>query len=191
MKKILFVAAAFLLMNAHSAKAQDMTYNRTTYKYVHSEAGLILRAKPDINANKVASIPNKEAVLLYDLPKNAKKETINGLQGYWRKAYYKDQFGYVFDAYLKDYTTDAERKIAMQNYATQLHAVKANGGLYLRTAAGKKNTAIVLMPDNAAVLLVDTKSYGEEVIEGKKGNWRKIRYEDKIGYAFDAYLTKK
>ena len=188
MKKILMLMSLFSAFTCWNLKGQDMNFTKTNYKYVDAQSGLVLRIKPDANSSKIHTLNDKEAIMVFE-PKG-KKVTINGKEGYWRKAYYKDKFGYVFDAYLKDYTNAQDKQIVAEKYAANYYGVRPKSGLYLRIAPSQKSSAILLMPYRSAVMLMDNKSYGEEIIEGKKGHWRQARWEDKVGYVFDAYLTK-
>ncbi len=67
-----------------------------------------------------------------------------------------------------------------------LATVNAESGLILRKEAGKG--LILTMPYGDTVLFCNNQSFGELEYEGIKGDWRKMEYQGKIGYAFDGFI---
>ena len=73
-------------------------------------------------------------------------------------------------------------------FAQELAYVNAPAGLTLRAEANQKSKKIVLIPDGSQVeVLGETKP--EEVIADRKGKWQKIKWQNKMGWAFDAFLS--
>ena len=67
--------------------------------------------------------------------------------------------------------------------------VVAEGGLNMRTKP-EKNAPKVLRIPNGAEVKMTTQAYKSETIDGRKGQWRKVTYNGKTGFVFDAYLAE-
>ncbi len=67
-------------------------------RYVASKSGLRMRDAPDISANKIDVIPNREKVEL--LEETGEAVTISGATGKWSKVKWKDKTGWVFGGFL-------------------------------------------------------------------------------------------
>ncbi|MEM7184521.1 MAG: SH3 domain-containing protein [Spirochaetota bacterium] len=68
-----------------------------------------------------------------------------------------------------------------------MHKVIAENGLMLRTAIDKGSPAIVRMNKNVQAEILEYTNK-EEVIEGVKARWAKVKYKKYTGYAFSSYL---
>ncbi|MCB1176487.1 MAG: SH3 domain-containing protein [Leptospiraceae bacterium] len=67
------------------------------------------------------------------------------------------------------------------------HKVVAKNGLMLRTEANKESPAIVRMDKNTQAEILEYTNV-EEVIEGNKARWAKVKFKKYTGYAFSHYL---
>jgi uncharacterized protein YgiM (DUF1202 family) len=140
---------------------------------VSAKSGLNLRAKPDPKAEVLANIPNNTLLKLNTV--TAEAIIIDGVDGFWVEATYKDKTGYVFSGLLK----------------TDPLQVNAQGGVSLRDKPSKEGKRLTTLPDKAIVFLMESLTNTYEEIDGKAGNWVKVWYEGKEGYAFNPYLTPK
>ena len=68
-----------------------------------------------------------------------------------------------------------------------MHKVIAENGLMLRTAIDKTSPAIVRMNKNMQAEILEYTNK-EEVIEGVKARWAKVKFKKYTGYAFSSYL---
>lgn len=68
-----------------------------------------------------------------------------------------------------------------------LHKVIAENGLMLRSKADKESPAIVRMNKNMQAEIIEYTDK-EEVIEGMRAKWAKVKYKKYTGYAFSSYL---
>lgn len=66
--------------------------------------------------------------------------------------------------------------------------VSAKSGLTLRATPKKDGKQVTLIPTSEKVSIID-KNGPQETIEGKSGNWYKVKYKDQEGYVFSAYLA--
>jgi len=84
--------------------------------YVWAVSGLKMRAKPDLKGEKIMTIPYGEKIKIERMGKSVltinimpadKDQHYTGfeLEGHWRKVYYQDTSGYVFDGYLSSLPT--------------------------------------------------------------------------------------
>lgn len=140
---------------------------------VSAKSGLNLRAKPDPKAEVLANIPNNTLLQL----KTVTNESIiiDGVDGYWVEAAYKDKTGYVFSGLLKSDPLQ----------------VNAQGGVSLREQPSKESKRLTTLPDKAIVFLLESLTDTYQDIDGKAGHWFKVWYEGKEGYAFSPYFIRK
>lgn len=68
-------------------------------------------------------------------------------------------------------------------------SVNAPSGLTLREAPKTSGRQIALIPNNEKVSILDKNGTSEKV-GGKEGRWYKVKYKDKEGYAFSAFLNE-
>ena len=71
--------------------------------------------------------------------------------------------------------------------------VISKSGLNLRDSPNLNSDKIFLMPFREEVEVTNTFGFElskKDTIEGRIGNWIQIRVKDKVGFAFDGYLTK-
>lgn len=105
MRKIIaLLLPVFLLLPALAFAINN--YKAGDQLYVHAPAGLVLRAKPDANGNKIATLPFGASVKV--LKENLRKKAHStsefknfSINGFWVKVRTADnKEGYVFDGYL-------------------------------------------------------------------------------------------
>jgi hypothetical protein len=70
----------------------------TRVAYVNAEEGLMLKELPSKKSNKILVIPNNSEIEILD--QSIKTDQINDKKGYWVKARYMNNVGFLFDAYL-------------------------------------------------------------------------------------------
>lgn len=76
----------------------------STHMEVNATSGLKLRAEPNLDSKTLAIIPHESVIAIcYPAEINA---NIDGIQGHWVLAEYKEQRGYVFDGYLEGVATE-------------------------------------------------------------------------------------
>ena len=68
--------------------------------FVCSPQGLSVRSEPLINSHKIGGLKNFEKVFVYAQDKELTE--INGVQNYWVKIKFKENFGWVFAAFLAE-----------------------------------------------------------------------------------------
>lgn len=68
--------------------------------------------------------------------------------------------------------------------------VTAFGGLNLRDQPTPNASKLALIPENEYIQILQNGLKSEE-IDGASGTWVKVRHEDKEGWVFDAFLTKR
>ncbi|GEM_PF-3868488 len=91
--------------NEMAAKTNSATQieNRTEFKsnsimIVDSKLGLVMRKEPNINAKKIAIIPNKDEIKVIE--RQLENETINGITSNWVKVSWRRYTAWVFGGYL-------------------------------------------------------------------------------------------
>lgn len=72
----------------------------------------------------------------------------------------------------------------------QTRWVDANAGLRLRMEPSTESQQIDLIPDGEKVVLLK-ENKNEVMINNKTGHWVQIKWNDKIGWAFDGFLTNQ
>ncbi|HMV76730.1 MAG TPA: SH3 domain-containing protein [Leptospiraceae bacterium] len=80
------------------------------------------------------------------------------------------------------------QKTEIQKQSEKLFVVSTDG-LILREKPSKDSKKILLIPFGAETELMEN-SEELDYIDGFFANWNKIKYNDKEGYAFSAYLTR-
>jgi hypothetical protein len=73
--------------------------------------------------------------------------------------------------------------------AQTIKYVVAKSGVNMRTTPDKTGGKVQSIAYGEEVKVVDNKSYKSEVLENKKGSWRKCSYKGKTGFIFDAFLA--
>ncbi len=67
--------------------------------------------------------------------------------------------------------------------------VDAKGGLHLREEPSEKSKSILLIPDKSGIQIL--KEVGDTVkLNEKSGHWTEIKFGNKNGFVFDAYIRK-
>lgn len=72
--------------------------------------GAVLYELPTIQSNVICEIPFWEIVFLYSRDYIPEHDTINGIPGYWAKAKYENNFGYIFTGVIDNYTNESDFK---------------------------------------------------------------------------------
>jgi hypothetical protein len=78
------------------------------------------------------------------------------------------------------------KKFGDYNGNTKLKVI-AKSGLHLREKPDQKSKSILLLPMNSEVELLDN-SKQMETIANQTGEWLKVKFKDKEGFAFSAFL---
>lgn len=91
------------------------------YSKVISESGLNLRKTPSLKSDIISVIPNQAKVYSCDICKSCDTLIIEGIKGTWKKTFYLNKIGYVFDGFLQsediefyfpqDYMCQSEKQI--------------------------------------------------------------------------------
>jgi hypothetical protein len=68
--------------------------------------------------------------------------------------------------------------------------VDAFGGLKLRDSAGVSGKVVTVIPDGSKIVIVQ-KDVKKDTIDGRAGSWHQIKWKDKTGYAFSAFIVNK
>lgn len=66
--------------------------------------------------------------------------------------------------------------------------VGVKSGLNLREYGDPQSKVLVIVPYGTHIESVSKESYGGATMDGMKGDWRKITYNEKTGYIFDGFL---
>lgn len=129
MKKIIFIA--LVLLNAFYAFSADkMRFylgGKLNGQYVDSEEGLNVRDEPSLSGKKIAKLLHNDYVIPVEI---GEKTTIDGTEDFWvkillypehRKDKKKDEYGWVFGAYLSDtipsfYTEELKNQIKQRGF---------------------------------------------------------------------------
>ena len=128
-KKIIFIV--FVLLNAFCAFSADKMRFYLSGKlhgfYVDSKEGLNVRSEPSLSAKKIATLLDSDYVIPVEI---GEKTTIDGTEDYWvkillypehRKDKKKDEYGWVFGAYLDDafpsfYADELKKQIKQRGF---------------------------------------------------------------------------
>lgn len=128
-KKIIFFV--FVLLNAFCAFSADKRRFYLSGKlhgfYVDSKEGLNVRSEPSLSAKKIATLLESDYVIPVEI---GEKATIDGTEDYWvkillypehRKDKKKDEYGWVFGAYLDDafpsfYADELKKQIKQRGF---------------------------------------------------------------------------
>ncbi len=94
-----YVFDAFL-SSSKPTDAKPATPKAVT-RYINARSGLIVRSKANRESSKLITIPFRTACKV-DMETSYGEQTINELEGTWRKCTYKGKTGYIFDAYLSE-----------------------------------------------------------------------------------------
>ena len=113
--------------------------------YVQAEGGLRMRDKPELDAQRILTIPDGAPVLVFEAA--SEEVIIAGNAGKWRAVTYQGQRGFVFDAFLNH-----EKSLAPRASGPQYQIQPPWHGKYL---SGRPNECI---PDYAAELYVNEDS---------------------------------
>lgn len=110
--KLGFAFDAFLDANEPSDIKKTVAKDDfSAVRYSNAKAGLIIRTGAGRKNAKIITIPLGEACNV-DIYQHYGVETINGVQGRWRKVKYKGKVGYAFDAYLVGIFNEADAQEA-------------------------------------------------------------------------------
>mgnify|MGYP001040775634 FL=1 len=75
-----------------------------------------------------------------------------------------------------------------QNSLGEVAMVNAPSGLTLRSTPKTEGTQVTLIPNKETVTILDKNGPGA-TIGGKSGSWYKVKYQEKEGYVFSAFLS--
>lgn len=130
MKKLILIFA-LILLNAIGAFSVDKMRFYLSGKlhgfYVDSKEGLNVRSEPSLSAKKIATLLDSDYVIPVEI---GEKATIDGTEDYWikillypehRKDRKKDEYGWVFGAYLDDafpsfYADELKKQIKQRGF---------------------------------------------------------------------------
>ncbi|OJJ15088.1 hypothetical protein BKI52_40190 [marine bacterium AO1-C] len=84
--------------------------------------------------------------------------------------------------------TDGGNKSGEKNSLGEAATVNAPSGLTLRSTPKTEGEQVTLIPNKEAVTILDKNGPGA-TIDGKSGSWYKIKYKEKEGYVFSAFLS--
>ncbi len=68
-----------------------------------------------------------------------------------------------------------------------MYKITAENGMKMRKGPGTNHEVVGFIPSKAIVLLCDDK-FEKQVIEGKTGFWRKVKYQNFDGYMYDGFM---
>ena len=69
----------------------------------------------------------------------------------------------------------------------KIYKVTAENGMKMRKGPGTQHEVVGFIPSKAIVLLCNDK-FDKQVIEGKTGYWRRVKYQNFIGYMYDGFM---
>lgn len=176
-KKIASICLFMLLIAIHT-EAQERPLEVESIKSVNAANGMYLFAAATEQSQKIAKLPFQEKILILTSPKDKRLKT-NGIDGYWRQAYYKGQYGYVFDAFLEE---EFDEGLLSYMYAPYYIVYKSpNVAQKIYDKAQDFNSKILnTIEEGELVLLLDSRLEGQQ--------WVKVRYKNTIGYIQSEYL---
>ena len=137
-------------------------------------SGLNLRSKASTNSSVVMTI------------KEGKSVTVLAKSGAWYKVKYSNKTGYVHSNYIKLVSSNNNSNSSTNNTGNGDVVFSSNGyvgntdnlGLFMRTSPSTKSAAILTIPQGATLKIV-----------AKNGEWYKVSYAGKTGYAHSDYIV--
>lgn len=190
MKKLWLIGLLFLAIFTE-VKAQNLNCQEQLVCRVTASNGLRMRTDPSMKGNLVTTVPRDSIIVACG--NTAGSLTVEGLEGYWRKAKYKENTGYMYDGFLeikKIIKNNPKPTSPQKTKNEKLHfRVTASSGLRMRGRPGTQGQTITTVPTDSLVS-ASQETYGSLTINGEKGYWRKVAYKQHTGYMYDGFLQK-
>lgn len=148
---------------------------------VNTADGINVRSGAGTGYGVLGAIQNGSEISL----QSKTKYSGTGCSGGWYKITYNNRTGYVCSNYVTNVQSIDTNNVYVEN--DWVARVNATDGLGFRSSASTSGTRIGTLTYGANVTILSAASKGN----GCTGNWYKIKYNGKTGYACSDYIVEK